>query len=93
MPEIPNSGDHRIGRRHAQPAEARVLDVSREVKKQVYVAFPALPFCNPCKNLKKPLCADPARSALAAGFSLGEFKKKTGHVNHAVGLVKDHHSA
>ena len=91
--EVLERGQHGIGCRLAQPADAARHDTARQLFELFQIPFAAVARADAIQDLQHPLRADAAERALAARLVLREAQEVAGDVDHAIGVVEHHQSA
>ena len=94
LAEVADRREHRVGRRLAEAAEAGLLDVAAPCcsRRSMSPSSPS-PGGDALEDLEHALGAEAAGHALAAALVLGELQEVLGEVDHAGGVVGDHHAA
>jgi hypothetical protein len=88
--EVPDGGQHRVGRGLAESAKRRVLDHLAQFDEAVDVIHLAMAFADAVARISQhSLGPHAAGHAFAARFFLDELQEEAGHVHHAGVLV--HH--
>src|ERR1017187_2806838 len=76
LAKVPQRGQHRVGRRLPEPAQAAAADAVGQGGELFQVVAPALSRAEPFQNLQHSLGADAAEGTLAAGFRLGKLEEE-----------------
>ena len=89
VPEIPESGQNRIGGRLPQAAEGCGLDVHGQLLQFVQILHLAFATANPIQDVEHVACAHTAGRALPARLILRKLQEVPGDIDHAGALVHD----
>ena len=91
--KIAERGEHRVGGRSPQAADASRLDRQGQLLQLFQVARLALAGADAVEDVEHPPGADAAERTLAARLVLGEAEEVAGDIDHAVAVVQHHQAA